>query len=115
MSKKRFFDLNGIGSLSYIMNKMNRSDYEIVCVQEDKIFLVDLDLGNKSVTNDAENVVEEINKNFPDKRIIYRDTLGVWDEIVIDRRRSYAEFAPYTEELPDFSLTNCPSSELLRT
>lgn len=101
------------------LEKMNtRSDYEIVCVQEDKIFLVDLDLGNRSVTNDAERVYIEINRNFPGKRIIYRDTLGMWDEINIFKISSFVvdvDYIHYTEEVPDFSLTGCPSSELLRT
>lgn len=95
-----------------------RSDYEIVCVQEDKIFLVDLDLGNKSVTNDAEKVYIEIKRNFPGKRIIYRDTLGMWDEIILGKKSSFVvdvDYIHYTGEVPDFSLTGCPSSELLRT
>lgn len=103
---------------------MTRSDYEIVLVQEDKIFLVDLDLGNRSVTNDAEAVAQEINKNFPGRRIIYRDSLGHWDEIVIPEIHNrdagqtiyrYADFAPYIEAIPEFNITGCPSSELLRT
>lgn len=96
---------------------MIRSDYEIVCVEEDKIFLVDLDLGNRSVTNDAERVFEEINKNFPGRRIIYRDTLGHWDEIVLDRNGYIGtiDFSPYIESLPEFAITGCPNSELLRT
>lgn len=102
-----------------VFEKMNtRSDYEIVCVQEDKIFLVDLDLGNRSVTNDAERVWLEINRNFPGKRIIYRDTLGMWDEIIIYKLSSFVvdvDYIHYTGEVPDFSLTGCPSSELLRT
>jgi len=77
---------------------MIRSDYEIVLVQEDKIFLVDLDLGNRSVTNDAERVVEEINKNFPNRRIIYKDTLDHWDEIILDCKGS-VDFSPYIESL----------------
>ena len=93
---------------------MIRSDYEIVLVQEDKIFLVDLDLGNRSVTNDAERVVEEINKNFPNRRIIYKDTLDHWDEIILDRK-GRVDFSPYIESLPEFNATGCPSSELLRT
>lgn len=38
--------------------------------------------GSKSVTNDAENVAREINESFPDHRIFYKDSLGVWDEIL---------------------------------
>lgn len=34
-----------------------------------------------TVTNDAENVVAEVNKRFPGYRVIYRDTDGHWDEL----------------------------------
>lgn len=87
-----------------------RSDYEVVCIKDDRVFIVDLDLGNRSVTNDAEKVLREINNNFPGKRLIYRDTIGKWDEIKFDR----VVFAPYREEIPDFIATGYPSSELLR-
>jgi hypothetical protein len=97
-----------------------RSDYEIVRVEEDKIFIVDLDLGNKSVTNDAEYVFSELSKHFPGKRIIYRDTLGCWDEICEERggQAGLLErcgFAPYTGNIPDESeITGCPNSALIR-
>ena len=35
-----------------------------------------------SVTNDAEQVCEDVNRKFPGHRIIYRDTEGNWDELV---------------------------------
>lgn len=58
-----------------------RSDFDIVYVNKDKVFIVDLDLGNTSVTNDAESVYIYLKKIYPKKRIIYRDTLLNWDEI----------------------------------
>lgn len=64
------------------------ADYEIVKVENDKVFIIDLNLGNKSVTNDAENVYIELKQIFPDHRIIYKDTMGHWDEIVMDEELS---------------------------
>ena len=44
------------------------------------VWLVDED-GEKSITNDAERVCEEINKQFPGYRILYRGTDDVWTEL----------------------------------
>jgi hypothetical protein len=45
--------------------------------------IVDLSLGANSVTNDAENVLRKIEQRHPglitDYRIMYRDSLGIWD------------------------------------
>jgi hypothetical protein len=60
---------------------MNRSDYTVVAVTPTKVFLVDNDLGNKSVTNDAENVTKEIFEKYGRKNIIYMDSMGRWDEL----------------------------------
>lgn len=102
---------------------MNRADYEIVRVEEDRIFIADLDLGNRSVTNDAENVYQEIQNHFPGKRLIYRDSEKNWDEISILNNdcvdagliSHYLWFKPYNEHIPESSeIKNFPSSELLR-
>ena len=91
----------------------SRADYEVVRVEEDRVFIIDLDLGNKSVTNDAEEVFKEIKLHFPDRRLIYRDTLGKWDEIVEDEH--WIVYNNYFEHLPEESeIKNFPSSELLR-
>lgn len=91
----------------------NHADYEIVRVEDDKVFIVDLDLGNISVTNDASNVYREINNNFPNRRLIYRDTLGNWDEIVINKNLS-VEYLPYHGEVPKGEdITGFPSSALI--
>lgn len=62
------------------------------------IAIEDLDLGNKSVTNDIENVLcairfHEENKHqgfkanfdFDNKRIIYKDSEGIWDEVIVSQ------------------------------
>jgi hypothetical protein len=71
---------------------MNRSNYTVVAVSPDKVFLVDCDWGNKSVTNDAENVVREVFTKYGQKKIIYCDSMGQWDELVHDRGR-FIDFA----------------------
>lgn len=82
---------------------MKRSTYEIVLIEDDRVFIVDLDQG-KSVTNDAENVWREVQSNFPGRRLIYRDTMNRWDEIVgsIDDRFGFVSvnFRPYSEQIP---------------
>jgi hypothetical protein len=59
---------------------MPRSIFTITKVTEDKVFLIDGDVG-MSVTNDAEQVVEYVNNLHPGKRIVYRDTDNNWDEL----------------------------------
>jgi hypothetical protein len=56
---------------------------------------VDNDVG-MSVTNDAENVVADVLRQYPDHRIIYRDTMGQWDELVHFNGK-FTGFAPYSK------------------
>jgi hypothetical protein len=100
---------------------MSRSDYEIVRIEDDRVFIVDLDLGNMSVTNDADYVLREINENFPNRRLIYRDTLGGWDEIKYSdvmepmRPHNLLLFVPYNEHIPqDNEMTGCPNSSFIK-
>ena len=52
-------------------------------VSEDVLKIVDLDLGDNSVTNDAERVLGKIERWQPGLiarcRIMYRDSMGYWD------------------------------------
>jgi len=74
------------------------ADFKIVQIDPDRIFIIDLDLGNKSVTNDAEYVIGVIQRDYPGKRLIYRDSSGIWDEIIGDRFN--VNFLMYDEGLP---------------
>lgn len=77
------------------------ANFDIVRIMGDRIFIVDLDDGGKSITNDAEGVVKRLVKDHPVKRIIYRDTDGRWDELLHDGRE-FRGFSPYKEGfIPD--------------
>lgn len=89
----------------------NHADYDIVRVEQDRVFIIDLDLGNKSVTNDAEYVYSVLQSMWPNRRVIYRDSIGNWDEMVVDCDPEnikkypievcYIVFRPYKEHLPN--------------
>ncbi|KAB7726687.1 hypothetical protein F5984_23965 [Rudanella paleaurantiibacter] len=53
-------------------------------VEGSVIAIVDLDLGNRSVTNDMELVLNEIRAELGDLAgysVIYRDSMGRWDGV----------------------------------
>ena len=68
-----------------------RADYQWKLADvagERTLLIVDHNLGNMSVTNDAEAVLAEIDKGLlspiTDYRIMYLDSMGQWDEICLD-------------------------------
>jgi hypothetical protein len=66
--------------------KMRKSDYAIYQPYNDIVVIEDLNLGNRSVTNDIENILIELDKRIPtlhDMKIIYRDSMGIYDGIKI--------------------------------
>lgn len=65
---------------------------KVVCIED-----LDND-GACSVTNDAEAVVEYVLEcaPLPIERIIYRDSMGVWDELKVKDGR-FAGFRPLRE------------------
>lgn len=69
-----------------------RASYTVARVAPGFVFIVDQDKG-RSVTNDAAGVVAELHAQFGDARIIYRDTMGRWDELLHDGAR-FLDFAP---------------------
>jgi hypothetical protein len=52
------------------------------------LVIIDLDLGNRSVTNDAENVLAKIEaaegRSFTGAPILYRDSMRFWDGLQWD-------------------------------
>ena len=77
---------------------MSRASYDVVKVTEDTIYLVDKNRG-MSVTNDAESVVAEVVNEHGDKRVVYRDSMGNWDELEHERGK-FKDFAPYRGPSP---------------
>lgn len=90
--------------ISFIRN-MHRADY-IYRVNERTIIIEDLDKGNRSVTNDAEQVIADIvaeKGHLTGYRIFYRDSEGMWDELLV-KDDQFAGFAPLQKSDEEFQL-----------
>ncbi len=64
-----------------------RADYTYT-IEGSVIAIIDLDLGNRSVTNDIDNVIGDIRTELGDLSgyaVIYRDSMGRWDGIRLVR------------------------------
>lgn len=66
------------------MSVKAKYDYHLVRYKnQDVLLIIDHNIGSMSLTNDIENVVEEIeDKEHIDAKnylIVYRDSAGVWD------------------------------------
>ena len=73
-----------------------RAKYRIVKVANNIVWIVDLCSGahpSMSITNDAEDVVEDVLRQAPGHRIVYRDTDGRWDELAHDGKE-FTNFVP---------------------
>jgi hypothetical protein len=62
------------------------------------IAIIDHD-GAKSVTNDAENVISDLARDLDltQYQVIYRDTRGIWDQILVDRTGRFAGYSSINE------------------
>lgn len=62
----------------------NLSDYDWE-ITGDVLHIIDLNLGRKTVTNNATEVINEITESIGDRirkvKIVYRDSEGIWDGI----------------------------------
>jgi hypothetical protein len=63
------------------------------------VYLADADDGAMSITNDAEAVVKYYAKQFPLCRIVYKDTMGIWDELK-HKDGVFTGFATWEGETP---------------
>lgn len=70
-----------------------RASYHVVRVEENTVFIADDDIG-MSVTNDAEAVVENVNNRYPNRRIVYKDTMGDWGELK-HNNGVFTDFGPH--------------------
>lgn len=71
---------------------MNRAVFDYAHSAPGEVLLRDRGTG-RSITNDAEHVVRQVLRRFPDHRIFYIDTMGYCDELVHDGRE-FTGFAP---------------------
>jgi hypothetical protein len=75
------------------------SSYTLIYETNDALFIKDDDLGGPSLTNDAEQVTRKLLKERGNKRIVYRDSMGNWDELVHDGNE-FIYFSPIKENDP---------------
>ena len=78
------------------------------------IVVYDLDQGGKSVTNDAENVIQSIVQDIgtiKGYRVIYRDTLKMFDEMIVSDN-SFEKFSPIRESKLDLALASINATRL---
>ncbi len=81
-----------------LVNSAN-SDYEVDMVNN-TVIVYDLDLGNASVTHDIVNVLDDVHHNFTNligKKIIYQDSDGVFDGVLINAQAKFVAFYPIHE------------------
>ena len=76
-----------------------RADYEMVKVTPEIVWIRDRNLGNVSVTNDAEGVCWRVWHDYSGRRIIYQDSEGDWSELKHEGGR-FTGFAPAREMRP---------------
>lgn len=74
--------------------------YRLVRVGEDIVWIEDIGTDCRSVTNDAEAVVAELAAEYGDRRIIYKDSMGAWDELQ-HRGPVFTGFAPARHLSPE--------------
>jgi hypothetical protein len=77
------------------------TEHRAICsytVHGDVIAIIDHDQG-KNVTNDAESVIADLAACFDlsKYRVIYRDTRGIWDQMLVDRTDRFASFTSINE------------------
>lgn len=69
---------------------MSRADYDITLVNATVsppiVYLVDLanESGTMSITNDAEEVLDEVLSEYSNHRVVYKDTNGEYTEMLYD-------------------------------
>jgi hypothetical protein len=68
-----------------------KSSFSITEIKDDRVIILDNNMGGKSVTNDAENVVEYLYNIYGNRRIFYIDTEGILDEL----RHNKGEFVGF--------------------
>lgn len=80
---------------------MNKFHAQFDYVIDDNILIItDLNYGGKSVTNDVENVIHSINLdlqresgvNISHYKILYQDSDGGFDSIVVNERGEFVDF-----------------------
>jgi polysaccharide deacetylase 2 family uncharacterized protein YibQ len=72
-------------------NNIMKSSFSITEIKDDRVVILDNNMGGRSVTNDAENVVEYLYSVYGNRRVFYIDSEGILDEL----RHNKGEFVGF--------------------
>ena len=95
-----------------------RSSFDIITINDVAIILIDLNKG-RSVSSDAPNVVNDLQKKIPGgigyRRIFFRNSKGRYDQLLI-KNDKFIDFAPCTNSQQKYlsMLVESRRTELLR-
>ena len=78
-------------------------DFSVIGIADETVYVVDMDQGNASVTQDAANVISWIQKKYPKHGVIYRDQEGCWARISVLSNNAIGFWPVEVSELPEFA------------
>lgn len=78
-------------------------DFSVIGIADETVYMVDMDQGNASVTQDAANVIAWVQKKYPKHGVIYRDGEGCWARISLLSNNEIGFWPVETSELPEFA------------
>jgi plastocyanin len=81
-------------------------DFSVIGVANKTVYMVDMDHGNASITVDAANVVEWVQRKYPRHGVIYCDQEGCWARISVLSNNAIGFWPVETSELPEFARTH---------
>lgn len=93
-----------VGGPTYDM--FGGADFDFT-TRESVIVIRDLNGGGRSVTNDLFNVVTSIEAqvgSLSGMTLIYRDSMGIWDQIIIDEKSGTPKIVPLNETSEEAAL-----------
>lgn len=82
------------------------ADYLYVLTEDGLLVIIDQDLGNRSVTNDIENVLGDISlkeglESLAGLRVSYRDSEGDWCRMVLSNEGRYERICSFGKRVKD--------------
>ncbi|MDF7815342.1 hypothetical protein [Hymenobacter sp. YC55] len=82
------------------------ADYIYEMTEDGLLIIIDLDLGNRSVTNDMQNVLVDIawgeeRASLAGCRITYRDSEGNWSRVVLSQEGRYERVCSFGKRVTE--------------
>ncbi len=84
---------------------MQKSNFAILDITERVIYLEDLNMGGRSMTNDAETVYAWCEHHYPGKKVVYKDSEGAWAQMLKETDSSWIRFKAWHGEVWDILAT----------